>query len=635
MTTRRRWRRSLRASRGLAAFGITAATLVAVAAAGGAYDVAVRQELAMLVWAALAAGLLSGVLPRARLTAAVRWAAVGLGLLLALTAASLTWTESAERTVPEIARILHVVGILLLVALAVDKSTVVPVLGGGLTAGAIVCGLALASRLVPGAFPSQHSSGVFSPSRLSYPLGYYNAVAAWSTLTIALALCLSAHMERTWTRAAALAVAPLAGLVLFLTYSRAGIVGAACAVMLTVVVARNRWTALAHAILAAAATAPVILLAREHRSIADATGTAGADLVAATLAAAMAVCAALAASSWSHRLDSSRVRNRYLQLGAICAIVLVAAATLPGLADRAWTSFTAPKEATSGDPVQRLGDLGGNRDEIWAAAIDAFEAHPLRGTGAGTFEFWFNRNGGETSLKDAHSLLLEPLAELGILGPIGVIVFLSALLTGGWRRLRSAPASVEAGAGAAGVVTIVVFTLHAGVDWTWECTAVTALAVVAATAAASGTSEFRRPAALGPRLAGTAAALGVVALMVPGISSQLLLRDSRAAAAAGDMALALRKADAAAGAEPWSSTPLVQRALVLEQLGRLRQARATMAAAASREPTNWRHPYIAARIEAELGSAERALAQLERARRLRPLGRFLQPPRAESAPGSP
>ena len=145
------------------AFSLSAATLTAYATAGGAYGLGTRQQLAMLVWAVLAAGLLSGLLPRVRPAAPVRLAATGLVLLTALTTASLAWSESAERTVPEIARVLHVLGILLLVGLAVDRSSVVPVLAGCVAAGAIVCAEALGSRLVPGALPSEGSSASSAP----------------------------------------------------------------------------------------------------------------------------------------------------------------------------------------------------------------------------------------------------------------------------------------------------------------------------------------------------------------------------------------------------------------------------------------------------------------------------------------
>jgi tetratricopeptide (TPR) repeat protein len=183
-------------------------------------------------------------------------------------------------------------------------------------------------------------------------------------------------------------------------------------------------------------------------------------------------------------------------------------------------------------------------------------------------------------------------------------------------------------------VTVALFTLHAGVDWIWESTAVAALAVVAATAAAAATSDHARRWSAAPRLIAAAAAVALIGVMVPGIASEHLVRHSRAAAGDGDLPRSLRSAEEATRAEPWAATPFVQRALILERLGRLAEARAAMRAAIAREPTNWRHPYIAARIDAEMGLAGRALADLRRARRLRPLGRFVQPPAAATAPRS-
>ena len=221
---------------------------------------------------------------------------------------------------------------------------------------------------------------------MSYPLDYYNALAAWCTLTIGLALPMSAHLERRAARAAALAVVPLAGVVLFLTYSRAGLIGAAVAIVLAVLVVRHRWTAAAHAVGAVAVTAPVVALAHHHRSIADGSGADGAAIVAAGLVLAMAGCAALAMGPWTRGLDGVRVRSRLAHAIATVAVSALVAVTIVSVAGRAWSSFTAAPPPTPQDPVQRLGDLGGNRDGIWTSALDAFQAHPVHGTGAGTFE---------------------------------------------------------------------------------------------------------------------------------------------------------------------------------------------------------------------------------------------------------
>lgn len=606
----------------LTAFASTATTLTFLAANGGAYDVIVRDELGIVLWGVIAAGWLSGLLPRAPLTRAVRWAVGGLGLLAALTALSLTWTESAERTWAELARVLMYLGFVVLIGSIVDRDSWRSVLAGCVAGGALVCALGLGSRLVPSLLPSDRSSGVFNTTRLSYPLDYYNAMGVWGAVTVVLTLVSSAHADRRAARAACLALVPLAATVVFLTYSRAGIAGATLGLLIGIVLARHRWTAAAHTLVAVASAVVAISVTRHYREIADGAGTRGAAVVAVVMIAGMLSCAVVASSPWLRRLDTMRAAPRLGRgVAAAASFVLLAAAARQ--AGRAWDAFDRPGEATPRDPVERLGTLSGNRSEIWASALDAFQANPLTGTGAGTFEFWFNRDGGETALKDAHSLLLEPLAELGVAGPLGVLVLLGAFTAGGWRTRRRATTAAEAGAGAAAVAVVVVFWFQAGVDWIWECTAVTLLVLCVATTVCSAAAGDRSPPALSRRLGMATVALLAAAAMVPGLATQRLLRESRAEARAGSMGRALSRADAAVAAQPWAASPHLQRALLLERMGRLRAASREIAAAAMREDTNWRHAYTAARIHAELGDADAALADLERVQQLRPRSRFL------------
>ena len=126
---------------------------------------------------------------------------LGLVALVAVTALGLTYTESDERTVDELARVLHYGGV---VTLALSSST----RGRGgtrppdLTSGAVLVSLlALGSRLFPDLFPTDAVDQVFPSSRQQYPLSYWNGVAAFTAMTAVLALGLSAHAPITRRRA--------------------------------------------------------------------------------------------------------------------------------------------------------------------------------------------------------------------------------------------------------------------------------------------------------------------------------------------------------------------------------------------------------------------------------------------------
>ena len=87
---------------------------------------------------------------------------------------------------------------------------------------------------------------------------------------------------------------------------------------------------------------------------------------------------------------------------------------------------------------------GSGRWQFWESAVDAFQATPLLGHGAGSYEAWWAEHGSlAVFVRDAHSLYLETLAELGVLGFLLLVggVSRSGLVTALSRA--SAPAGAE------------------------------------------------------------------------------------------------------------------------------------------------------------------------------------------------
>ena len=180
----------------------------------------------MVVWALIAFGLAFGFLPRAQLSPRLVLPLAGGAALACLTAASLSWTGSAEHTFAELARVVFYLGVVALALLALNRHTWRAAALGLATAAVAVCAVALASRLAPGHF-NDPVRELFGGDRLSYPLGYWNAVGAWAAMTLVMGLALSANRRSPALRCAALATTPLAGLVLYLTYSRGAVAAAA------------------------------------------------------------------------------------------------------------------------------------------------------------------------------------------------------------------------------------------------------------------------------------------------------------------------------------------------------------------------------------------------------------------------
>lgn len=607
-------------------FAVVFAGLLLLGLDGGGYDVVVRHQAAIFVWWAVALAALTGLAPRAR-PAAPGWLVLGaLAGLAVWTALSLSWTPDDERTLVEVARVVAHLGVVVALVAGLGRETWSAAVAGASAAAAAIVLVALGSRLAPGTFGEDVVIDGFGTYRLSHPFGYWNAVGSWAGMTCALCPAWSAHARTGVWRGVALAMVPAAIAVTYLTYSRASLAGSALGLVVLFCASRNRVTVVLHAAVAAVGGAAAILTIRGLPEIARAGGEAGAGDVAAVLGGAgVAACAVAWLSGWAG-LDRVRLPVRVGRVafaaGGLAAIGLAAIA-VSAYGDRAWDQFQDTRNVTSADPAERLQSLNGTRVELWRVARDEFRADRWRGAGAGTYEFTWNRDGTNPEfVRDAHSLYLEVLAELGIPGLLCVL----ALLAGaGWAfvaALRAARDPVERGALAGAAAAVSAFALGAGVDWLWESTAVTVLALVLIGCAISATASPVRRVRWRVRVPLCLGAIAACLLLLPALVSTSEVRHSQEAFARGDQAAAAAHADGAVRAQPWAASPRVQRALVAERTGDLRGARRDLRAAETRSPQDWRIPLLLARVEARRGDSRAALAAYRRARDLRPLGRF-------------
>ena len=202
-----------------------------------------------------------------------------------------------------------------------------------------------------------------------------------------------------------------------------------------------------------------------------------------------------------------------------------------------------------------------------------------------------------------------------------VLAFCGSLLFALVRLRLRARGRSQTGAAAAAVAAFVVWLFHAGVDWMWEETAVTATALLLGAAACAATQRRRVRGVPGRVRAGAAAvAAAAILIQMPVTVGTAHVRASQEHAADGRARAALSAADDAVHAWPWAAAPYVARARAEEELKRFAAAERDARAARLREPTNWRHPLLLARIELELGNPAAARAAFEAAVRLRPLG---------------
>jgi hypothetical protein len=629
------------------AFGVAVALILVLALNGGGYDVVTRQEVFLVVWAGLTFGFATGALPRGYPDGGYIVPLVALCGLLVWTLASFGWTESDERTTAELARVLGYGGVAVLALSGLNRHTFRAAAAGLSAAALFVSGYALAGRLFPGAFPQSEVLEIFHLDRLSDPLDYWNAVATWGAMAVAVGLAWSAHADRVLTRGLALACVPVAALSVYFTYSRGGAIGIAVAILAVIALSRNRFTVVVHALAAAAATAMAIAVARDHPDLVHSTGGSGGPATALVLAIGCLGCGGFTAVTRSAQMDRLRLSRSAMRVLAPPVALLLLTLTVAfghGIASRAWHEFAHQRTVgAAADPTERLTTTAGSRYEIWDSALDAFRGEPLHGTGPGTFEFQWSRDAKSTEfVRDAHSLYLEVLAELGLPGLILLAGFLGGLLALALRARYLLGREGDIAASIAMTALFVVFLVQAGFDWMWEETAVAVLAIGAiAVAGAGGSLRLGRSQRRlgGPAYRAVLVAVAALACMaqVPGLVSTQRVRASEAALDAGKPERAHELAQEAVDAESWAATPYVHRALASEAQRRYGAAAADVGRAIRREPTNWRHPLLLARIEIELGDRKRAVSAFRRGEALRPLsplfapsspiGRLVFPPR--------
>lgn len=608
---------------------------------GGGYDPLVHDQVGIAIWWALLATVLVGALPRRRL-GTLAWCALGLLVALAAwTALSLGWSESVEKTSADLARVstyLAVFALALFIRDARGARRMVAAVGAGI---AFVAGIALLSRLHPAWFPeARETAGLLGGAgeRLSYPLNYWNALAALIAIGLPPMLQVASGARTVLFRALAAATLPAMALASFLTLSRGGIAAAIVGLAIFLALTSDRLPKLLTLLVASAGGAILIAAALQRdalqHGLLNATAESqGSEMLAMTIVVCAGVGLVQAGISialthgmrprWS--LVSRRQSLVAAALAALTLLVAAAALDAPGRLSDAWGEFKQTGGPAAG--AERLASVAGNsRYQMWGSAADENASEPLTGTGSGTFEYWWARNGEIRSVvRDTHSLYMQTLGELGIVGLGLLAAFLLAILLGGAVAVlragrRGRPQLAAAVAGCAAFCVVAVF------EWMWQIPVVPVafllLASVLLTAVVkpkrSGSRETRAGLPLPGRAAfGLAAIAAIVAIAIP-LSATSLVRQSQAEARAADLPAALSAARDAQSVAPGAATPRLQQALVLETAGDLAAAAAAAAQATEREPTNWRTWLILSRIEAQRGRAGVALGAYRKARSLNP-----------------
>ncbi|MGH3080332.1 MAG: O-antigen ligase family protein [Gaiellaceae bacterium] len=603
--------------------GVAAATgMGALAAAEGGYFAPAWGWTALIGLWIVAAWLLLG---RAELRAGPL-APAFLGAFAGLagwTWLSLLWTDNTVQTALEGFRMLAYVGAAAAMLLVVRRETAPALVRGACAAIVLVSSYGLATRLFPDRLGTYDPIATY---RLSEPLGYWNGLGAFAAMGALLALGIVARDRSLVARCLAGAAVPLLVSTVFFTFSRGAWVALGIGLLAAFAFDPHRLQLMVAALAVGVPTALVLGVAVTSDALTerDAALFAAVDqgrVVALILFGCAALAAALAgALAVAERRvhPPRRVRLAFAGLLAFLALgtggaVLVEFGGPVGLVEDAYDSFKAPPPPDPEQLERRLFSFSGNyRTQLWEVAWDDYRKNPVVGSGAGTYEQYWNRHRPTAHIvRDAHSLYLETLAELGLVGLVLLAVGLGIPIVAAFGARRAPLAVGAVGAYAA-------YLVHAGVDWDWELTGLTVPALACGVALLTLRPERSSPVVLSAPvlIAGAALAIGLAAIALVGLvgASANTASEEALDSSPPDYAKAEDEARKAKRWARWSSEPWQRLGEAQLSAGKLAAARASFREAIEKEPTDWQLWFRLA--EASSGQEQRrALAE---ARRLNP-----------------
>ena len=487
-----------------------------------------------------------------------------LGALTCWIALSTLWSRSESLTVPEVQRVVLYVTAVAAAVLLVRISRWRSLVFGVMTGLGIVVIWGLISYLVE----RDRTPAVFEGFLLHAPMGYANAMAIAAVMTILVALGFTTDSSQFVLRfGCALLLVPLAS-ALALTGSRAAWGALAVGLVVAIASSPRRWATVRFwAVLLAVPAASAVVFLRADLDDVSIIGTRADRLgnlmlgVLVALTVLSALPALLVAPRWGAERPGLVLSPRTLTLvvgGAVCVTIAVLALVKP--------------------------DLGGDRPTYWRVALDAFTDHPIAGVGAGTYhQLWLENRPIASSVRDAHSIVIEGLAELGVVGVVLIILLLGApLLWGrGVRDHALVPAVMAAFAG---------FVVHALVDWDWEVPAVTIAGLFLGTSLAFAADAEAGSLPMSRRIRLTVGVTGG-ALCVVAVASVIgasALDDAQRALAEGDAVSAERSARRAERWQVWAVEPLLTAGRAQLALSRNDAARESFTRAVERDPNDYR-----------------------------------------------
>jgi hypothetical protein len=451
---------------------------------------------------------------------------------------------------------------------------------------------------------------------LDFPLGYRNANAAFFAIALFPAVGLAAdRMADARVRAGALAAATACLNMFILSQSRGSVPALAIALVVYVLASPQRVRAiswLALALLPALAVVPAMteLYAAAPDGLSgtvDEMNGAGMIALASTLGGlilgGLAVALEARLPGLGSRSDAGNrvVARGLLGLAVVAAVAFVVAVGNPidWLTSRADEFRNSPSPNLSEQSTRFSFNAGSERYDAWRVALEDAGADPVFGDGAGgyTYSYTRNRENEGQVLHDAHSVELEILSELGVIGLLLLAAVLVGIVAGIVRARRLGPSA--AALGAIALASFTYWLVHASVDWFWPYPALTApvLALAGSACAPAVRTVGRRSTR---RWRGwLTAALAVLAISAIPLWLAERFVDNAYSGWRSDLAGAYDDLDRAQRLNPLSDMPVLAEGAIAKAAGDADRALEAFGEAADMRPEEWATHYLLADLHAD------------------------------------
>ncbi len=421
--------------------------------------------------------------------------ALALGGLLGLgvwSLASTAWAESVENAVVS-GNLWLVYGALLLLMLVLLRSERrSAVLLGAAGLGVAAVAISVLVRLLGG-----DPGSLFLGGRLNSPLGYINGEGC--LFVVGFWLCFAAaETRRALLAGPAAGMATLMACLAILSQSRGTALAMLGSLIVVVALAPGRTRRVYGLLVVAAgvaAAAPDLLHVYDHTVAGSVPAGVGHAAGRSALLAALAVGAVWTLLTWALGLLPSRSVSRVRRVAAWLLVipVVLALAVAVGSAHRIehdvrdqWHAFTHLTEPATGTgsasaSQSRLLSGGGHRYDYWRIAWHVWKEHPLLGVGAGNYaRSYYELRATTEDIQQPHSIELQALSELGLVGALLLAGFIAGIA---WGAVRMRPAARRSAVtrslmvGAVGAFTA--WLVQTSVDWMQLLPGLTAVAIAA------------------------------------------------------------------------------------------------------------------------------------------------------------